>query len=132
MTIEVVDSNSTGCSGLTIFCDGEMHVSLDWIACHHTLDYDNPDDIEYIVICEPCDLSKHHDEKTCYYCSKENHDEFFDDLCNMKRKNKGMWKNTWGPYHEDLIARVKETGKPVKEEIPWATTKAIQPHCERL
>lgn len=135
MTIKVVNGYSGGCNSRSVYCDGEIHVIVEWVACHHVLDYDDPDDIEYRVQVRACDPKDHHDPETCYDCNVR--DEDYSDCrfapWRIEEDRNDPWEYSWTEYHEDLIKTFKEKGDSpyeqtvsVTEEIPWSSN--VNPH----
>lgn len=115
MKVKLVNGYSGGCNSSHTYCDGKIHVQVNWETCHHSLDYDNPDDIESTVNVMACNESRHHDKDTCYECNEIQYPDcdFYHEF-NPKPENYELT-----PYLIALVEEFKKTGRAVKRSISW-------------
>lgn len=139
VTIKCVESLSDGCHSSSTYCDGSVHFSIESMACHHTQDWDNPNDPSYRVMVGACNPEKHHDAKTCYNCNSD-HDadnfecRFYRDAPEDDTPYVDPWNYEWSEFQDKLIATWKESlavDEDLCQEIPWTQRVSVYPNMTR-
>jgi len=140
MTIKCVRSTSDGCHSLGVFCDGEIHVHVESVTCHHTQDFNNPDDPNYRVNISACVPSQHHDSDTCYECMSDLDSERFNCrfYSNRQGESRGYvekWAYEWSTWQKGLIEEWRNSlsvDEVLSIEVPWTAAHNVWPKMEMV
>ena len=124
LMIKKVSGSGDGCSSRTTYCDGSMHVTDDSFACHHTIDFDDPNDPNTALVIEACDPTTHHDSSECDICVQlaNDPDAFTGDICFVGESRQGHESEySWSDNLKEAIALWKDNGgKDVRLTIKYA------------